>query len=171
MVTSSSWLLFYLSARSIASPSPATPISAPGVLSQPSNDGVQIPNTSYSANVSDMALLPYKFHDPNTRTYLRLGFGFRRRSLDPMDMGALIAVAGDFVDQSIEEVGLQVVYPPTAAGLQEFVYEIGNGLKLRIWNSVLRQYWTWGTLRDVLDGLRLFLIVGERFRRTYFNFA
>lgn len=170
MVTSLSWFLLYLSAQAIVSLSPPTPPSLE-VLSLPSNDGVQIPNTSYSANVSDMALLPYKFHDPNTRTYLRLGFGLRRRSLDPMDMGALIAVAGDFVDLSIEEVGPQAVYPLSATGLQDFIYDIGNGVKLRIWNSNLGIHWTWGILRDVLNGLRVFLIVGERFQRTYFNFA
>lgn len=88
-----------------------------------------------------------------------------------MELGTLIAVAGDSVDVTIEEVGRQAIFPPTVTGLQEFVYEIGNGLKIRITNSELGMYWTWGTLRDVLDALRLYLIVGERFRRTYFNFA
>lgn len=169
MVASLSWFLFYLSTQILASSSqPTSPSLEP--LSLPSNDAVQISNISYFANATNLAFLPNKFHVPNTRTYLRLGFGFPRRSLDRMKMGTLIAVAGDSVDLIIEEEGRQGLYPPSVTGIQEFVFDIGNGLELRIYNSQLGLYWTFGTLRDVIEGLRLYLIVGERFRRTYFTF-
>lgn len=86
-------------------------------------------------------------------------------------MGSLIAVAEDFVDREIEAVGRQGVYPPEASGWQRFAYNIGDGIELWIENIAPGLYWTYGTVKDVLVGMRLFLIEGMRFRRTYINFA
>lgn len=171
MVTYLSWFLLHLLAQVIASVLSPTSTAALGYLTLPSNNGGQSSNNPHIANVSDFVYLPYRFHVPNTQTNLRLGFGFRRRSFDPVEMGSLIAVAEDFVDQRIEELGRDVLYPPTGTGMQEFIYDIGDGISLLIWNVKVGMYWTWGTLKDVIEGLRLYLIVGERFRRTYFNFG
>jgi len=171
MVSSLSCFLLCLSSQVITSISTPTQFPHVGNLSLPSHDGWQISNTSYAADVSDWVLLPYKFHVPNTGTYLHLGFGFRRRSLDPMAMGGLIAVVQDLIDRAIEEAGPQVVYPPTIAGWQYFHYDLGDGLILSVWNLQAGRYWTWGTFKNVVEGLRQYLIVGEKFRRTYFNFV
>jgi hypothetical protein len=171
MRTSLLWFLLYLSAQTATSLSPPASIPSLDVLSLPPNNGVHASNISHFANVTDIAFLPYKFHVPDTRIYLHLGFGLRRRPLDPVKMGSLIAVAEDFVNQGVEAVGRQSTYPPTVDGWQRFAYDLGDGIELWVENLAPGLFWRWGSLKDVLEGMRLYLIEGMRFRRTYLNFA
>lgn len=142
------------------------------------NDSVLLSlNSTATSNVSDaLATLPtpliHLFPVPNTQTYLRLGFGVPWHPLDRFDMGGLIATVQYFIDQGIENYGLEG-YPGIVqlTGIQEFGYTLGDGCHFYIRNvKGSGRYFTWEQARNVLEGLRLYLIVGERFYATSFGF-
>lgn len=149
------------------------PDTTPFLLSSntPLNNTTEANNDTSPTPLTDLAYLPHKFHVPNTDTYLRLGFGILRRPLDPMNMGSLLLLADDWIDQQIGGLGRVAIYPPMGDGRQEFTYEIGDGIGLSIWNFRKWDYWTWGVLKDVVEGLRIWLIEEGRERRCYFNFG
>lgn len=133
-------------------------------------------NATLVSNISDYSalatLLPYGFSVPNSQMYLRLGFGLPRHRLDPMSMGGLIAVIQHAIDEGIlrdgEEAfpGLDII-----AGRQRFGWTLGDGFYFVVSNvEYTGIYFNWGNLKDVVEGLRLFLIVGERYYATAFNF-
>ncbi len=115
--------------------------------------------------------LPYFFSVPNSQIILNIGFGWRRRPLDPMDMRGLIAVAQHEISEVLEEIGPGHLYPiSVATGQQWYDCDLGYGIELWVQNLKGGRYFLWDDLSDVVEGLRSYLIVGERFRRTYFQF-
>lgn len=125
------------------------------------------------SNVSALPTpLPYGFSVPSTGIYLRLGFGLPRRSLEPMSMGGLIAVMQHDILEGIERDGVEA-FPGLniLAGKQRVGWTLGDGFHFTI-RCINRsgRYFTWGQLQNVVEGLRLFLIVGERYYSTTFNF-
>ena len=70
-------------------------------------------------------------------------------------------------------MGPDTVFTKLDGGRQEFYYDIGDGIDLFVlgggkWNG--GGYFTWGQLRDVLEGLRRFLVQGNRFYECCFMF-
>ena len=116
-------------------------------------------------------ILPYGFAVPNTQTYLRLGFGLPRKRLDPMGMGGLIAVVQYEIEMSIEREGAD--FHPWINYLEQqmFTYTLGDGFSLILHSTELPgRYFTLQQAANVVEGLRLFSIVGEKFYATEFNF-
>ena len=129
--------------------------------------------TSNSSNISTWPTpLPYGFSVPNTQTYLRLGFGLPRHRLDPMSMGGLIAVIQHAIVEGIEEDGeehLPNIDP--LSGLQRFDWTLGDGFYFQIMNILgTGRYFTWGQMKDVVEGLRLYLMIGKKYYATAFSF-
>lgn len=125
------------------------------------------------SNLSDtsipLKILPYKFSVPNTQTYLRLGFGLRPHRLDLMSMGGLIAVIQHDIAEAIEIEG-EDEFPGLVDDHRQRVGEtLGDGFYLIMSNATPRLF-TWRQLSNVMEGLRLFLIVGERNYCVNFKF-
>lgn len=125
-----------------------------------------------SGTLSLHTLLPYGFHVPNSQIYLRLGFGHPRHRLDPMSMAGLIAIIQHGIVEGIEGQG-----EDECPGIdwihnrQRFVWRLDYGFYFEIHNvSGSGRYFTWGQLKDVVEGLRLYLVVGERSYSTKFHF-
>lgn len=117
-------------------------------------------------------VLPYRFHVPNTQTYLRLGFGFRRHRLNPFALRELIGYIQHCINESIEVDG-EHAYPPIdlAQSQQLYLWTLGAGIYIVIENvKGSGRYFTWGQLKNVVEGLRLFLIEGQRYYKTAFTF-
>lgn len=129
--------------------------------------------TSNSSNILTLPTpLPYGFRVPNSRIYLRLGFGIPRHRLNPMSMGGLIAVIQHAIVEGIDEDGEE--HHPNIdllADEQNFEWTLGDGFYFQI-SSVADtgRYFTWGQLKDVVEGLRLYLITGDKYYATAFNF-
>lgn len=131
----------------------------------------QLSNTSSAIAPFDYPIpLPYSFDVPNSEIRLQLGFGWRRRSLDPMDLQGLIVFLLHFIDEVIKEFGPGQLVRVQANGMQRVDYELGDGIEFAVQNCRPGEYFTWDTLRDVVEGLRLYLIEGQRYRQTYFKF-
>lgn len=116
-----------------------------------------------SNTLSSRTLLPYGFSVPNTQTYLRLGFGYPRHRLDLMSMGGLIAVIQHDIAEAIEIEGEDAFPGLDPDQRQRLGYTLGDGFYL-VMRSVKGSqiFFTWRQLSNVVEGLRLFLIVGER---------
>ena len=80
-------------------------------------------------------------------------------------------MAADVIAQRIEVVGPQTLYPISGANRQSFHQDLGDGVELVIEKAFPDLFFTWGTLRDVILGLNMYLIDGRRFWQCYFNFA
>lgn len=132
-------------------------------------------NAAPSSNSFDILTLPtphpYGFHVPNTQIYLRIGFGLPRHHLDPMTMGGLMAVVQHVIIEGINENG-EEAFPATNIFLGEQIFEwtLGDGYYFQTRNLKTGTFFTWGQLKNVVEGLRLFLIVGERYYATDFSF-
>ena len=87
-----------------------------------------------------------------------------------MDMASLIAVVQHDVYEELAEHGPDEEFPVSAGGVQKFEYDLGDGIGLLVQNANTGRHFTWEVMRDVLVGLRIYLIEGRRFRQTYFNF-
>lgn len=136
----------------------------------------QVYNVTPISNISEVRTLPiplpYGFSVPNTEVHLRLGFGLPRHRLNPMDMSGLIAVIQHIISEGIENHG-EGAYPGVNffGGSQKFRYTLGDGIDFLVWNvRHSGEYFTWGQLQNVVEGLRLYLVVGERYYATAFNF-
>ncbi|KAL6716664.1 hypothetical protein ACLMJK_006232 [Lecanora helva] len=142
----------------------------------PLDSGLGLLNASNNANstsaerVCAYALLPYTFNVPGSHVSLRLGFGLPRRSLNKFDMRALLAVVKSEVDDIVRQVGPAAYFAVRPDGRQVLDYDLGDGIRIFMDNTLLGRYFTVGTLQDTLHGLQLYLIDGERFRQTYFHF-
>ena len=116
--------------------------------------------------------LPYSFFVPNTETYLRLGFGLVRHRLDPTSLGGLIAIMQHETLRGINRYG-EDAYPGLNIVTEEqrFGWTLGDGFHFEI-HSVRFSgiFFTWRQLGNVVEGLRLFLVVGERPFATRFRF-
>lgn len=168
-------LLTFLVCRAVADPlvaakSPAKNLHLPLLnISQ----GYQATPTS---NLSDVLTLPtplvYGFSVPNTEIYLRLGFGLPRHRLDPMSLGGLVAIMQHAIVEGIGRDG-EDAYPglDMIADRQRFGWTLGDGFHFYIRNVERSgRYFTWEQVKNVVEGLRLFLIVGERYYATAFSF-
>ena len=91
-------------------------------------------------------------------------------------MRSVIAVAEDYVDEEIGNLppvapGLEILYP-----IEDFVYQsfhktLGDGIGILVENYWRAgKFFAWDDLRDVLLGLRLYLVEGRRFWQTEFKF-
>ena len=86
-------------------------------------------------------------------------------------MGGLIAVAQHEVERGIERDGAD--FFPGIDGLEQKIgWSLGDGFTFVLHNNyeVVDQFFTWQQARNVVEGLRLYLIVGERFYATEFAF-
>ncbi|KAM0796650.1 hypothetical protein BDR22DRAFT_965966 [Usnea florida] len=173
-VVSSLLLLQSLSAITKASPAGTPDLS--------SNDlDLSPPNTSTSNNVSlgtnltaltSPTVLTHGFTVPGTQTFLRLGFGVRRHRLDPFSLGGLIAVVEDLIVQGIARDGED--FEPGVDPIfryQELDYSLGDGFHWEVYSNIpAPEFFTWGQLRNVVRGLELYLVQGQRPYTTSFSF-
>lgn len=127
-------------------------------------------------NVSDSQTLaivyPYSFSVPNTQIFLRLGFGLVRHRLDPMSLAGLIAVMEFEVVEGIDRDG-EDAYPGLNIVIDEqrFGWTLYEGFHFEVYSvRDSGRFFTWGQLSHVVEGLRLFLVVGERPFATKFKF-
>ena len=132
-------------------------------------------NLTLAANSNALtlpSLLPYSFHVPNTRTFLRLGFGIIRRRLDPLSLGGLIASVEDLVVQGIRDDGEDMC--PGVDPIfryQELEYSLGDGFHFEVYTDIpAPEFFTWGEIKNVVKGLELFLVQGQRPYATAFSF-
>ena len=124
-------------------------------------------NTSF---VSRPAFLPHKFKVPNTSTTIYLGFGILYKSLDPISLGILLAVTEGFIAQQIENQGAATAFPIHGLGTQYFHKSLGDGVQMEVWNLDVQSHFTWGMLKNVIDGLQLYLVEERRYRQCWFEF-
>jgi len=116
------------------------------------------------------------FRVPNSNIQLAFSHPVPWHNLDRNHMRELILLAGKDVQCSIDSnptVGPDTVFTNLDGGRQEFYCDVGDGIDLFVlsggkWNG--GGYFTWGQLRDVLEGLRRFLVEGNRFYECYFMF-
>ena len=153
-------------------PSPTPPL-------QPKSSGTELDlnevgNSSHLIGANTTTIFPIIFPHiiivPNSETILYLRFGLRRRALSPDFMQSLLVVAEDYIHQNIEEFGAHALYPIGPDNRQEFFKSLGDGIKLEIVNILPDEFFTWGTLDEVVEGLMIYLIQGERYRQCYFEF-
>lgn len=168
-------LLTFLACTAVAESLVATRPPAKN-LYLPSNNISRVYDPAPFSNISVLLSLPtplpYGFSVPNTDIYLRLGFGLPRHRLDPMSLGGLIAVMQHAIVEGIERDG-EDAYPglDMIADEQRFGWTLGDGFHFRILSfRGTGIYFTWEQVKNVVEGLRLFLIVGERYYSTTFNF-
>ena len=149
---------------------------------RPKNSGSVLLKTSQFYNATPISLishnetvpipLPYSFFVPNTETYLRLGFGLVRHRLDPLSLGGLIAFIQDEIVRGIDRYG-EDAYPALNIVTEEqrFAWTLGDGFRFQIHSARSSGlFFTWRQLGNVVEGLRLFLVVGERPFATRFRF-
>lgn len=86
-----------------------------------------------------------------------------------MSMGGLIAVIQHDIAEAIEIEGEDAFPGLDPDHRQRLGYTLGDGFWLGM-QSVKDSHFTWRQLRNVVEGLRLFLIVGERNYCTKFAF-
>ena len=168
MVALAFWTWIYWLIISASAGTSSLPLNATNIT----NSNPQSFNDSIELTSAGVVFLPYYFAVPDTNIVLRLGFGIRRRALDPMDLRSMLVVAADQVQEQITIHGAQGWYPHLANDQQKYVFELGgDGIRLSI---VSLDYpfglFDWGDLRDVLLGLKLYLVDGNRPRQTYFKF-
>ena len=136
---------------------------------------VQFPNASYpvtnnSSNVKFPALLPHRINIPNTSTTLDLGFGIWSKKIDPNYLRSLLVVTQDYVNEQIEALGAQTLYPVIGIGIQDFYKTLGDDVHIEIWNLDPQAFFTWETLKNVIAGLWTYLVEGRRYRQCWFKF-
>ena len=116
--------------------------------------------------------LPYSFSVPGTETFLRLGFGLHRHRLDPLSLGGLIASVEDLVALAIRRDG-----PNLCPGVdpifryQQLEYSLGDGFHFEMYTDIpAPEFFTWGEIKNVVKGLELYLVQGQRPYVTSFSF-
>ena len=168
-------LLTYLAYSTMADPSEAAkPLTRSSTLPLLNNSQGKTPTVL--SNLSDVlnlpTPLPYGFLVPNTQIYLRLGFGLPRHHLDPLSLGGLIAFIQHAIIEGIERDG-EDAFPGLniVENRQNFGWTLGDGFHFEMHNiKGSGTFFTWEQLKDVVEGLRLYLMVGERYYATMFSF-
>ena len=132
-------------------------------------------NISLGTNLTALtspSVLTHSFTVPGTQTFLRLGFGVRRHRLDPMSLGGLIAVIEDLIVEGINRDGED--FEPGVDPIfryQEVEYSLGDGFHWEVYSNIpAPDYFTWGQLKNVVRGLELYLVQGQRPYTTRFSF-
>ena len=174
LVVLSLLLLKSLNAITEASPvSTAAPSSKDLELSLFNNSNFN--NVTLGTNFSALtapSVLPYSFTVPGTETFLRLGFGIRRRRLDPLSLGGLIAALEDTIALGIRHGGEHVC--PGVDPIfryQQLEYSLGDGFHFEVYTDIpAPEFFTWGELKNVVKGLELYLVQGQRPYVTGFSF-
>ena len=88
-----------------------------------------------------------------------------------MSMGGLIAVVQDDIARAIEVEGEDAVPGLDIVHRQRLAYSLGDGFYLVMRNvEGSQRFFNWRQVSNVVEGLRLFLIVGERNYCTQFRF-
>ena len=172
-------VLSLLLLKSLIAITKASPVST----AAPSSKDLGLPlfNTSHFNNatlgtnfnaLTLPSVLPYSFAVPGTQTFLRLGFGLRRRRLDPLDLGGLIAAIEDLIVQGINrdgdhwEPGVDPIFR-----YQYLEYSLGDGFHWEVYTDIpARDFVSWGQLKNVVKGLELYLVQGQRPYATVFSF-
>ena len=165
--------------RSLIAITEASPVSTAAPSSKDSE--LSLFNTSHfnnetlGTNINPLTLpsvLPYSFAVPGTQTFLRLGFGVRRHRLDPLSLGGLIAAVDDLIVQGIRrdggdwEPGVDPIFR-----YQELEYSLGDGFHWDVYTDIPAPgFVSWGQLKNVVKGLELYLVQGERPYTTVFSF-
>ena len=154
----------------------ASPVSTPA----PSSKDLELSlfntsNVTLATNSTALTLpsfLPYSFAVPDTETFLRLGFGMRRHRLDPLSLGGLIASVQDTIVQGIR-IGGENLCPGVDPifRYQELDYSLGDGFHFEVYTDIpAPEFFTWGELKNVVRGLELYLVQGQRPYATVFSF-
>ena len=131
-----------------------------------------LPVSNLSGFENLATIYPYSFSVPNSHIYLRLGFGLVRHRLDPMSLAGLIAVMEFEVVEGINRDG-EDAYPGLNIVIDEqrFGWTLYEGFHFEVYSvRDSGRFFTWGQLSHVVEGLRLFLVVGERPFATKFKF-
>ncbi|MCJ1460741.1 hypothetical protein MMC28_011123 [Mycoblastus sanguinarius] len=144
----------------------------------PSNRTNWAPNLTVPSPLTNLSLpnsfpvyLPYRLDVPDTDMVLHLGFGLRPQRFNPSHVRGLIAVAQDWIAQQVEIFGPDMLFPHIDPQVQYFYKTLGDGILLEVWNARGEIFFTWESLKDAVEGIRLFVVVGQRFRRCYFKFG
>ena len=146
----------------------ATAIST---LLPPSSIRLETINASAHDNFTSPGPFPHRFHIPYTNVNMRFWFGVRPVTLDPRAVAVLVRVAQDWVQQEVEErYPAWQYFPEDNDGRQRFGKTLHDGIDLEIWNVGGMRYFTWEMLRSLMEGLRLYLVVGGRNYQCSFTF-
>ena len=89
------------------------------------------------------------------------------------DLQSLLAVTVDYLNERIAglQPGALNLYPVTQLHEQEFSKDLGDGISLHIQNHYeVDRFFTWEELRDVVVGLKLYMVTGGRNWQTQFRF-
>ena len=135
----------------------------------PNSSSIIISNTS-DVDLSAPWYLPYRLLVPWSEIILDFGFGLRRRALSPEHMAGLLFVAEDYCQEQVEHFGVNAVFPVEPGHQQRFHKTLGDGINLQIRNSVPDEFFSWGALTDVIEGLILVVVNRENYRQCYFKF-
>ena len=105
---------------------------------------------------------PRKFDIPNTSTTLSLSLG---RSIDRLELSQYLAILADEVEREIARSGIGAV-----AGHYEYEWHEWPGYdKMAFFVFGAGNRLTYGVLREVVEGLRLYLDEGRRYRAANFK--
>lgn len=128
---------------------------------------IPIPKT-ITTSLTTNPWLPHRYRVPTTNTVLRLSYGLFRHRIDLLDLQSLIHLAKGTVEINFDAHGGNTVYPLDANGRQIFA-QLGFGIQLRIENIAPQPLFTYRMLYEVVEGLRLFLVVGKRNWEVWFK--
>ena len=171
-------LLSVLIQSTISTPiSPETSLSlSPGlVLSDPSAETFNLTplNTSSTSNTSltGTTFLPHQFRVPTTKIVLWLGFGIIHHRIDPTELRSLLLLTKAFIQKGIDDHGSRALFPTSGNDHRQEFVETGLGtVGLFISDFKAGNQFSWGNVWDVVEGLRLYLLDGERSLETSFTF-
>ena len=113
---------------------------------------------------------------PNTPFTMRVAFGIRRHRMSQFDIGGILAQANDTLNQGIETWGADSIYQvfnERHTQQRFWQFEPGPGSPSLVLVSTVREgrarFFTWGEIRDVVEALFQFLIVGTRHWQALFR--
>lgn len=147
------------------------------------NDTAQTTNASTISNATlnlgfkNYNQLSRSFDVPHSNIHFQFSFPTTNigeyEPINPIELRSLLLVAQFTVNERIGISGRGAIeqYPidPQEAYRQTFGDTLGDGFELSITNMI-GFYFTWGMLRDVLEGLMLYLVVGKRPYLVSFDF-
>lgn len=157
------------------SPETSLSLSLSLELSDPSAETANLSplNTSSTSNTSltTRRYLPYRFRVPTTDIVLLLGFGIIRHRIDPAELQSLLRITEDNIQRGIDVLGRDALFPALGNDHRQQFTEEGLGtVRISISDFKAGNQFCWGDVWDVVEGLRLFLLEGERSFVTYFTF-
>ena len=131
------------------------------------------PNTGPTHNrISPPETLPYSIRVPNSQYWLHLGFDDPTQTLPSYFIRSILLLAQESVTDHIEEEGEDALVRKEASQNYRQVLEMVQPYSIFfVMRSHLHsdQIFTWGFVRDVLNGLWRFLVERRRFLNTRFR--